>query len=197
MAYTVLIIDDDRDFRALLKLWLEKRDYLVLEADTGKNAARAMQSRPDLVIVDGLLPDTDGFKWIKARRDAGDQTPMIFMSFFYKDMQSFKKLTGELGVKRVLQKTVGEVEFAAEVEAVLAGAASVAGAGLPSPKPAPGPVLARSSSSVDTKAAVPPAPALAPTPPPAPTPPRAPAGTSEIADLIDDVLATPPPTPRK
>ena len=139
MASRILVIDDDRNFRALVKLWLEQQGHSVVEADNGKEATQAMAQKPDLVIVDGLLPDTDGFRWIQGRRDLHDETPMVFLSFFYKDMESFRKLTGPLGVKRVLQKTLSQKEFMEAIEAVLEGRS-----------PPPVTRLARGSSTVGT-----------------------------------------------
>lgn len=146
MAHKILLLDDDRDFRALVRMWLERRGHRVIEAESGKVAERLMaETRPDLVIVDGLLPDTDGFRWIKERRLAGDETPMVFTSFFYKDMESFKKLTGELRVRRVLAKTMGQQDFVKEIEAVLAAEQAAAAVPVPRYPPTPAPVAPKGS----------------------------------------------------
>jgi CheY-like chemotaxis protein len=185
MSHTILLLDDDGNFRALVKAWLERHGHRVVEADTGRVAHKLMDEvKPHLVIVDGLLPDTDGFRWIKARRDAGDETPMIFTSFFYKDMESYKRLTGELRVKRVVPKTAGQYDFMKVVDTAL---------GVVAPPPAPAPVRARGSVSVGTTAAtpvrlVPRAPAPPAPAPPAPKKPM----PSNIASLIDDALADVP-----
>jgi CheY-like chemotaxis protein len=184
MSHIILLLDDDGDFRRLVKAWLERRGHRVIEADTGRVAHKLMDDvKPHLVIVDGLLPDTDGFRWIKARRDAGDETPMIFTSFFYKDMDSYKRLTGELRVKRVVAKTAGQHDFVKEVDMALGLAPPPAGAAAG----APAPLRARASVNLDTTAAAPvPVAVRAPAPKPAPT--KAPVRASNIADLIDDSL---------
>ena len=179
MAHKILLLDDDRDFRALVRMWLERRGHRVIEAESGKVAERLMaETRPDLVIVDGLLPDTDGFRWIKERRLAGDETPMVFTSFFYKDMESFKKLTGELRVRRVLAKTMGQNDFVKEIEAVLAAELAAGAVPVPRTPPTPAPVVAKGSVSMGS--------------------PLEPAERERaIAKLIDDVvdLEDEPPTP--
>ena len=178
MSYLILLLDDDGHFRGLVKAWLERCGHRVIEAETGRVAHKLMdEQKPHLAIVDGLLPDTDGFRWIKARRDAGDETPMIFTSFFFKDMDSYKRLTGELRVKRVVPKTAGQYDFMKVVDMAL-------GLVAPPPKAAPAPVRARGSVHVDTVVAT-------PTPTPIRVAPRAPAPkplASNIADLIDDSL---------
>jgi DNA-binding response OmpR family regulator len=183
MAYKILLLDDDRDFRALVRMWLERRGHRVIEAESGKVAQRLMsETRPDLVVVDGLLPDTDGFRWIKERRLSGDETPMVFTSFFYKDMESFKKLTGELRVRRVLAKTMGQNDFVKEIEAVLAAEHVAAAVPAPRHPPTPAPPVAKGSVSMGS--------------------PLEPATRERaLAKLIDDELPSsddpPTPTPTK
>ena len=151
MPYKILLLDDDRDFRALVRMWLERRGHRVIEAESGKVAERLMsETSPDLVVVDGLLPDTDGFRWIKERRLSGDQTPMVFTSFFYKDMDSFKKLTGELRVRRVLAKTMGQQDFVKEIEAVLAAEHVAAAVPVPRHPPTPAPPMAKGSLNMES-----------------------------------------------
>jgi two-component system OmpR family response regulator len=180
MAHKILLLDDDRDFRALVRMWLERRGHRVIEAESGKVAERLMaETRPDLVIVDGLLPDTDGFRWIKERRLAGDETPMVFTSFFYKDMESFNKLTGELRVRRVLAKTMGQHDFVQAIEAVLGAEQVAAAVPVPRRPPTPVPVVAKGSINMDSP--------LEPT-----------ERERALAKLIDDEIsaADDPPTPQ-
>jgi CheY-like chemotaxis protein len=58
---TILIVDDFDDTRLLLRTWLEKKGYLVIEAENGKEAVvEAERTRPDLIIMDVEMPELDG-----------------------------------------------------------------------------------------------------------------------------------------
>lgn len=58
---TILVVDDFDDTRLLLRTWLEKRGYRVLEADNGLDAiTKAENGSPDLIIMDVEMPKLDG-----------------------------------------------------------------------------------------------------------------------------------------
>jgi DNA-binding response OmpR family regulator len=60
---TVLVVEDERDIRDLLRRYLERHDYAVLTAATGAEGLRHVESgAPDLVLLDLGLPDIDGFE---------------------------------------------------------------------------------------------------------------------------------------
>lgn len=62
----VLIVDDDRITRMLLKLLLEKEGYDVLEGENGRQAVDIVhRERPDLLVIDLMMPDMDGFQAIE------------------------------------------------------------------------------------------------------------------------------------
>lgn len=60
----------------------------------------------DVAIVDGLLPDGSGMDFIKKRRQAGDYTPMVFCSSFWKDFATHTALKNTWGVHAVISKPV-------------------------------------------------------------------------------------------
>ena len=63
---TALIIDDERQIRRLLRVCLEANNYKVLEAANGEEGiSSAAQHRPDVVLLDVLLPDTTGLGSIR------------------------------------------------------------------------------------------------------------------------------------
>lgn len=112
----VLLVDDDPEFRALMTPALEQRGLSVVEVSTGKAAMQALpRVQPNLVIIDGLLPDTTGVAWIEQQRSLGNKVPMIFVSAFWRDLQSFRRLTGELGVAAVAHKPIAPPMFAEQV----------------------------------------------------------------------------------
>lgn len=58
---TILIVDDFDDTRLLLRTWLEKKGYRVIEAEDGKEAVTTAASQlPDLIIMDVEMPELDG-----------------------------------------------------------------------------------------------------------------------------------------
>lgn len=87
-----------------------------MHATKGSTARALIQDEePSLLIVDGLLPDTNGIVWIEDLRADGFQTPIIFVSAFYRDLATFKHLTNKLGVIKVFHKPVAVDRFAREV----------------------------------------------------------------------------------
>lgn len=126
MAPTVLLLDDDAQFRSGVTPALEALGLRVASATKG-SIARALieEEEPALLVVDGLLPDTNGVVWIEELRAAGYETPIIFVSAFYRDLATFKHLTRDLGVIQVFHKPVAVERFAREVASALSARMSV------------------------------------------------------------------------
>ncbi|MDH3624372.1 MAG: response regulator [Myxococcales bacterium] len=116
MPQTVLLLDDDAQFRSSVTPALEAFGLRVIHASKG-SIARALieEAEPSVLVVDGLLPDINGIVWIEELRRSGYQTPVIFVSAFYRDLTTFKHLTHELDVLRVFHKPVTVERFAREV----------------------------------------------------------------------------------
>jgi DNA-binding response OmpR family regulator len=79
----ILLIEDDTDLFSLLKYNLEKEGFALTGLQTGKGALElCRQVRPDLILLDIMLPDSDGLDICKAvRRDPGlASTPIIFLT---------------------------------------------------------------------------------------------------------------------
>ena len=63
---TILVLEDDRVFLRLVVEALEKRGHRVLQATRASDADRLLQGEdPDLLVVDGLLPDITGVQWVE------------------------------------------------------------------------------------------------------------------------------------
>ena len=59
---TIMVVDDFADIRSILRLWLEKRGYHVIEAADGREAVEtAKRERPQLILMDLYLPEIDGY----------------------------------------------------------------------------------------------------------------------------------------
>jgi DNA-binding response OmpR family regulator len=77
----VLVADDDREIRAVLKLSLEEAGYEVEAVADGKHAVRAHQERPaDLLITDLFMPETDGLETVGYFRARHPRMPIIAIS---------------------------------------------------------------------------------------------------------------------
>src|SRR5919205_4133013 len=77
----VLVIDDEPNIRELVQVALKFHGCLVTTAATGKQAYReAMSGQPDLIVLDVVLPDVDGFEVCRRLRAAGNDVPVIFLT---------------------------------------------------------------------------------------------------------------------
>lgn len=77
---TALVIDDERQIRKLLRIVLEENDYRVLESDSGKQGLSDIAlRRPDVVLLDLGLPDTDGMAVLKRMRE-WSRVPVLILS---------------------------------------------------------------------------------------------------------------------
>jgi two-component system alkaline phosphatase synthesis response regulator PhoP len=113
----VLIVDDDIKTVELVKLYLIRDGYGVLTAYDGVEALRlARESRPDLIVLDLMLPDIDGFEVCRILRQESD-VPVIMLTARSTDQD---KLTGlGLGADDYVTKPFSPKELAARVQAVL------------------------------------------------------------------------------
>src|SRR5687768_3672357 len=82
---TILVVDDFDDTRLLLKTWLEKKGFNIVEAENGNQAVSlAQQVRPDLIIMDMEMPELDGLaatRKIRSIREL-DGIPVLAVSAY-------------------------------------------------------------------------------------------------------------------
>lgn len=77
----IMVVDDDASIRRSLERVLSRSGYEVITAGDGEEAIRAMQSsRPDLVILDIMLPKMNGYLVCAKLRDVEEGVPVIFLS---------------------------------------------------------------------------------------------------------------------
>jgi two-component system alkaline phosphatase synthesis response regulator PhoP len=113
----VLVVDDDVKTVDLVKLYLERDGYQVLTAYDGVEALRlARESRPDLIVLDLMLPDIDGLEVCRTLRHESD-VPIIMLTARTTDQD---KLTGlGLGADDYVTKPFSPKVLVARVQAVL------------------------------------------------------------------------------
>src|SRR5207244_12391588 len=79
-AKRILIVDDEAMIRKAIHLALEKEGYEVVEAETGGEALRRIElNKPDLILLDIMLPDVSGFDVCRDIRKAGLRVPIIIL----------------------------------------------------------------------------------------------------------------------
>jgi CheY-like chemotaxis protein/MinD-like ATPase involved in chromosome partitioning or flagellar assembly len=121
VAEKILIIDDDPDTIEFLTLILQRLGYQVLEARDGMDAlATAHSEKPDLIILDVMMPGLDGFEVARSLR-RHPETALTPILMFTAKTQVEDKLAGyEAGVDIYLTKPVHPVELQANIKALLA-----------------------------------------------------------------------------
>lgn len=126
MGQRILVVDDDKEIVRILRVYLEKAGYGVLTAYAGETALHIIRSdRPDLVVLDLMLPDRDGWSITRiVREDAAlAATPIIMLTA---RVESDDKIHGlNLGADDYIPKPFNPHEVVARVRAVLRRAANV------------------------------------------------------------------------
>jgi two-component system OmpR family response regulator len=114
----LLVVDDEPFLRDAVAASLRFLGFEVTTADTGAGALRLARDRPfDLVVLDVMLPDTDGFDVVARLRADGCRVPVIFLTA--RDTQADKVTGLTLGGDDYLTKPFGLEELAARIRTVL------------------------------------------------------------------------------
>ncbi len=124
MAISVLVVEDDRNIAELLQMYLEKEGYAVTIAyDGGEGLVKYRAIKPDLVLLDVMMPVMDGWSVCKAIR-AEAQTPIIMLTA---KSELDDKVGGlKVGADDYITKPFEMREVLARIEAVLRRSAIVA-----------------------------------------------------------------------
>ena len=113
MAYTILIADDEKEIRDLLRLYLEKDGYRVLEAENGLSAVSLLkQEEIDMALLDIMMPKLDGYQVLKQIRERSNIPVMILSA---KNQDSDKILGLDLGADDYLSKPFNPMEAMARI----------------------------------------------------------------------------------
>lgn len=117
MDATILVVDDEPNIVELNRMYLEGAGYRVLIARTGAEAlARIQHDDPDLIVLDLMLPGTDGWEVCREVRRTR-QTPIIMLTARTEDIDRILGL--ELGADDYVTKPYNPRELVARVRAVL------------------------------------------------------------------------------
>jgi len=115
---TLLVLDDEPFLRQAVAASLRFLGFTVITAESGTEALRMARDRPfDLLILDVILPDIDGFEIVRRLRRDGNKVPVIFLTA--KDTQDDKVTGLTIGGDDYMTKPFGLEELAARVCTVL------------------------------------------------------------------------------
>ena len=113
MAYKILVADDEAEIRELLRLYLEKEGYVILEAQDGAQAMEVLGKEDvSMALVDIMMPKMDGFRLIKEFRK-NSKIPVIVISARVAD--SDKILGLDIGADDYITKPFNPLEVVARV----------------------------------------------------------------------------------
>jgi DNA-binding response OmpR family regulator len=113
----VLVADDDRDIRRLVRIVLERASYDVVEAADGRECVRTFyELHPELVVLDVRMPQLDGWAVLARIREVAD-VPVLMLTARGEELDRVRGLRA--GADDYVQKPFGRQELVARVEALL------------------------------------------------------------------------------
>ena len=117
MSKTILVVDDKAGVVRLLRDYLSEKGYRVVSAGSGRDALFvARHEKPDLILLDVMMPQMSGFEFMRAYRKERD-TPVIMLTA---RVEETDKVIGlELGADDYVTKPFGMAELLARIRAVL------------------------------------------------------------------------------
>jgi DNA-binding response OmpR family regulator len=122
---SILVVEDDRQIAELMRDFLEAEGFQVRHAANGRETNEQLQrARPDLVLLDVVLPDESGFE-ICRRLRADSAVPVLFLSARDSDADKIRGLG--LGGDDYIVKSATPAEVVARVKAVLRRASAIGG----------------------------------------------------------------------
>jgi DNA-binding response OmpR family regulator len=116
----ILIVDDELSILVPIKFLLEKNDYRVDLAQSGRDALdKIAQSKPDLILLDIMLPDLDGYEIFQMIREnpQWDDIKVIYLTAKNRDVDIAKGLN--LGVDAYVTKPFSNAELLEQVRSLL------------------------------------------------------------------------------
>ena len=115
---TVLLIEDNDKLARGLQSNLEFEGYAVLCASDGAaGLAMAREKRPDIIVLDLMLPDTDGYRVLRTLRDDGDMTPVLVLTALGEEADKVRGF--RFGADDYVTKPFGLMELLARIDALL------------------------------------------------------------------------------
>lgn len=116
--FQILVADDDKNTRMLLKAVLEAENYTVFTAENGEAALEVMDGNHiDLVVLDVMMPKMDGYEFTKTLRQSNNSLPILMVSA--KQLPQDKKQGFLVGTDDYMTKPIDEEEMLLRIRALL------------------------------------------------------------------------------
>jgi len=120
MAQTILIIDDDIDTLKLVGIMLERKGFKILASTTGKKGLQlAKDESPDLILLDIMIPDINGYEIARTIRSSPDTETIPIIMFTAKSQVDDKVEGLEAGADAYITKPARPRELFAQVNSIL------------------------------------------------------------------------------
>jgi DNA-binding response OmpR family regulator len=117
MANTIMVVDDEKRLVSLLESYLDQEGFRVVKATNGREALYlARQEKPDLIVLDIMMPEMDGYEFMRLHRKERN-TPIILLTAKVEDDD--KVIGLELGADDYVTKPFRPRELLARIRAVL------------------------------------------------------------------------------
>jgi DNA-binding response OmpR family regulator len=118
MTHRILIVEDNPDLAFGLRATLEIEGYAVDVASDGRAGLASVRSgHPDLIILDLMMPEMNGYQVLRTLREDNDQTPVLILTA--RGEEADKVLGFRLGADDYVTKPFGRLELSARVAALL------------------------------------------------------------------------------
>lgn len=116
--FHILVVDDDKNTRLLMKTVLETARYLVSTAENGEEALEIMDSEHiDLVVLDIMMPKMDGYSFTQTLRESNNNLPILMVSA--RHMPEDKRRGFIVGTDDYMTKPIDEEEMLLRIHALL------------------------------------------------------------------------------
>ena len=116
--FQILVVDDDKNTRMLLKAVLQAENYTVFTAENGEDALGMMDKEHiDLVVLDIMMPKMDGYAFTKLLRENNNNLPILMVSA--KQLPADKQKGFLVGTDDYMTKPIDEVEMLLRIKALL------------------------------------------------------------------------------
>ena len=116
--FRILVVDDDKHTRMLLRAYLEGENYTVLTAENGEDALAVMdQEYVDLVVLDVMMPKMDGYSFTRLLRESNNNLPILMISA--KQLPEDRKKGFLVGTDDYMTKPIDEEELLLRIKALL------------------------------------------------------------------------------
>lgn len=116
--FHILVVEDDSNARRLMRAVLERAEYTVSTAENGKTALECLDTRHvDLILLDVMMPDMDGYALTRELREAGSRVPILMVTA--KQLPADKKMGFLVGTDDYMTKPVDTEEMLLRIKALL------------------------------------------------------------------------------